>query len=307
MKIDKIPRRWILRGITIILVLCSVCCVIFVWGSSNNSISNWLTSLHIINHRCGKSYGVFSFLNVGNGDACCIYNNDVVGFIDTGTSEYVGSLDTQMKQLNTTIIDFVVLSHPHQDHVGGYLHLVKQYTIKQLYILPYEENDFENLFVYKEIIEQSQNKGTEIVFVNHGDIVDIHGIVLKFYYFAWGVNEENQKSLIVNVTIGEKSCLLMGDADTYIENQLVHTSGIDDVDMLKVGHHGSADATHSEFLRKVRPEFAVISVGKNSYGHPSYEVCERLEQVGCELYRTDICKRIQFTVDKDNEIQVCLQ
>lgn len=304
---QKIGRPWLLRAIVLILLLCSLGCIVFVWGSSNDMINHLLTSLHLINHRCGTSYGVYSFLNVGNGDSCCIYNNEVVGFIDTGPSQSFGVLNNQLLDLQVDTVDFVVLSHPHSDHAGGYLHLLQRYTVKRLYILPYELGDFENFDLYNNIIDQSKSKGTEIIYVNHKDVVDIQGIILKFFDFSWGLNEENQRSLIVHVTIGNVSGLFMADADASIENRLINTTDINDVDVLKVAHHGSSVSTSSSFLTAIRAEYAVISVGKNTYGHPSYEVCERLYNVGCEFYRTDVCGNVQFVVDDNKEIQVSMQ
>ena len=101
-----------------------------------------------------------------------------------------------------------------------------------------------------------------------------------------GINTEgevNDTSLVFELDYGQFEALLTGDISTKVESQL----DLDDIEILKVAHHGSKYSTSEEFLEKSRPELAIISVGKNSFGHPTREVIEKLNQAGGELLRTD--------------------
>ena len=307
MRKEKTKYRWYVRMICGVLVFAMILVGLSFGGKSNPTINRLLTKMHIINQRCGTGLGGFSFINVGNGDACCVYNNQVVGLIDTGTREKSGEIIQYLHSLKTDTLDFVVLSHLHTDHAGGYLNILKEFTIKTLYVLPYDDNDFEHLALYQQIIQQSKQQGTDIVTVSHQRVENYDGISLTFYDFTWCATEENQKSLVVSVTIGEKRCLFMGDAGEHIESQIMYLPNIGQTDILKVAHHGSKDATSQLFLSAVSPTYSVVSVGVNNYGHPSPETLERLNKQKCKIFRTDICRYVLLAIDETNEVIVQVQ
>jgi competence protein ComEC len=108
----------------------------------------------------------------------------------------------------------------------------------------------------------------------------------------------NNYSAVVKLTYGENSFLFTGDAETVSEEQI--TLDIE-ADVLKVGHHGSDSSTSIDFLRRVNPKYAVISVGEgNKYDHPSSSVISKLEQAGVEIYRTDLLGTVIFRSDGQN-------
>ncbi|MBR3844357.1 MAG: hypothetical protein IKM39_02490, partial [Clostridia bacterium] len=150
------------------------------------------------------------------------------------------------------------------------------------------------------MIEQSLAAGTEICYVTHGMQVEIGGIFLRFYDYTYDTKDENQRSLIVLATVGDKKCLYMGDAGFYIEEQMLRMGMSIEADILKVGHHGSNDASSHQFLSAVSPDYAVICVGQNTYGHPSLETTKRIENVETMIYRTDICNSVTFTVHQES-------
>ena len=130
-------------------------------------------------------------------------------------------------------------------------------------------------------------------------------VVLNFYEQATLVEDENDNSLIVKASAGGVSCLYMGDAGHLVENRLMLHNCDLKADILKVGHHGSSDATGQEFIKSVGPKYAVISVGANQYDHPSDEVIARLQKTNVQLYRTDVCSKITFyATEKQWEVMV---
>lgn len=99
--------------------------------------------------------------------------------------------------------------------------------------------------------------------------------------------DENERGVIALASVGEFDALVMGDVNTAVERSLVERAQLPDVELLVVGHHGSKYSTSFELLEAARAETAVISVGWNNYGHPTYEAIRRLEICGLEIYRTD--------------------
>ncbi len=294
--IENKRKSRITRIVSFGLALIAVLSLLVVFCNPNGKFYQFLGDIGIVHKRCDTSQGGFAFYNVGNGDASCVYTNQAVGLIDTGTELMAGSLIEHIKELKTSTLDFVVLSHPHNDHAGGYLHLLKEFTIKRLFVHDCFITDFSNVSLYQEILEQSLQAGTEICYVTHGMTVKIGGISMTFYDAMRGV-DENQRSLVVDVEIGDKNCLYTGDIGFPIEHQLLRMGHSLKSDILKVGHHGSVDASSTEFLKAVLPEYAVVSVGQNNYGHPSRETAKRIEVAGAKLYRTDICHKILFSVE----------
>ena len=110
----------------------------------------------------------------------------------------------------------------------------------------------------------------------------------------------NDSGIVLRLDYGKSSFLFTGDISSDIEKHLIKENGKKlKADVLKVAHHGSKNSTHQEFLDVVKPEYSFISVGKNSHGHPSDAVIERLKSVGSEVYRADIHKDVTFYFDKE--------
>ena len=111
-----------------------------------------------------------------------------------------------------------------------------------------------------------------------------------------GSGTANEEGLSVLCSTAEYDVLITGDMDSTIEHRLVKYKSLPDIELLVVGHHGSKTSTSEEFLMATSPEAAVISVGYNSYGHPTAETLARLSTAGCNIYRTDLMGTIIFTI-----------
>ncbi len=202
----KLPIQKIKIGIAFLVILAIVCCVI-TFGVGGESLQSFLKNVHYTNQRCGSSQGVFGFYNVNNADASMVYTNDNIGLIDTGLKETAGVLTQTLSQFQTDTLDFIVISHPHSDHAGGYLEIIKTIKVKRLFIGMYSAAEFKNLSLYNEIIKVSDQIGIEIVYVTHGMNVKIGGISLQFFQATSSSDDENHNSLLVKVTIGNTNCL----------------------------------------------------------------------------------------------------
>ncbi|MCC8089852.1 MAG: DNA internalization-related competence protein ComEC/Rec2, partial [Oscillospiraceae bacterium] len=111
-----------------------------------------------------------------------------------------------------------------------------------------------------------------------------------------GAGETNEEGLSLLCTSGDFDVLITGDMDSTIERRLIKYGNLPDIELLIAGHHGSKYATSEELLAETLPEYAAISVGRNSYGHPADETLARLAEQGCAIYRTDRMGNITFTI-----------
>ena len=206
-----------------------------------------------------------NFINVGQGDCTLIRSKNKVALIDTGGLSYMDvaneSLIPYLRKKRIYKIDTVFITHYDADHYGALSSLAKAYHINQVV-------DYTSSFPVKV---------GNITFNNYN------------YYAKEGTTEENDKSLVIGFNICNKDFMVMGDAPSYIEKEIIsHTNKIK-CDILKVGHHGSNTSTCEDWIKYLSPSEAVISCGKNNrYGHPNKEVLSVLNKYHIKIHRTDL-------------------
>lgn len=225
-----------------------------------------------------------SFIDVGQGDSEFIeLPNGETMLIDAGTNETGKNVVDYIKSLGYTSINYVVGTHPHEDHIGGLDDVIKTFDIGSIY-MPKITADTKT---FEDVLDAAESKNLMINTAKSGvSIMDTEDLSVKFLAPTLDSYENtNDYSAVVKVVYGDTSYLFTGDAEEFSESLIT-----DDVnaDVLKVGHHGSSTSTSTEFLKKVSPSSAVISCGKdNSYGHPHSETLQKLADMGTAVYRTD--------------------
>lgn len=238
------------------------------------------------------------YIDVGQGDSIFIQlPNGETALIDGGTRKAGSSVVSYLNSQNVERIDYIIATHPHEDHIGGLIEVINKYTIGKVY-MPDKANTTR---VFEDLLLAIQNKGNKITKAVAGNnILDKEGLSLKILSpesNASGSNLNNY-SVVVKLNYKNTSFLFTGDAEGKSENTILNKGYNIRVDVLKLGHHGSDTSTTSEFLNKVNPKYAVISVGKgNQYNHPQESIINRLNNKGIKIYRTDLDGTIIATSD----------
>lgn len=204
------------------------------------------------------------FIDVGQGDSTLVISNGSAVLIDTGGSRY-DNLATEcliplLKRKRITYLDGVILTHDDFDHCGALDSLIQNFPVGQV--------------IWGEEVFGEFRVGN-IDFTDHSDFVSKG-------------DDDNSGSAVLSFTVGKKDFLIMGDAPMEVEKKLIQRGENLKADVLRIGHHGSKTSTSDELLDAVFPDLAVISCGKNYYGHPTDEVLNRIQEHGIDLWRTDL-------------------
>jgi competence protein ComEC len=243
-----------------------------------------------------------AFFDVGQGDSIFIETSTGQQIlIDGGPNKKVLEGLSKVMPFYDRLIDVVVATHPDGDHIGGLPEVLKRYSV-DLVLEPGVESDtavsktFENLIEEKGIKKILGRRGMKLVLSDNAYLLILFPIG---DVSEWNTNDA---SIVAKLVYGKTSYLFTGDSPQKIENYLISADKENlDVDVLKVGHHGSKTSSSELFIGYTSPEYAVISAGKdNRYGHPHKEVLDILEKFGVEILRTDELGIIKIKSDGEN-------
>ena len=225
-------------------------------------------------------------LDVGQGQSVLLSAQGGTVLVDCGGSggEDPGDIAADYVQaMGRSTLDLLVLTHYHSDHACGVPELMERLTVTTLAVPDVEPESP----LRAEILALAEEKGTEVVFIEEDTAVELGGASLTLYA-PLGTGGGNEEGLSVLAALGDFEALITGDMNAAVEQRLIKYGALPDIELLVAGHHGSASSTSAELLEAVMPEYAVISVGYNSYGHPAPETLDRLAQAGCAVWRTDL-------------------
>lgn len=226
------------------------------------------------------------FLDVGQGDSTLIMlPNKEVMLIDCGTNKSGNSVVDYIKSLDIRRIDYLIGTHPHEDHIGGMDDVINSFEIGQVY-MPRVTTDTKT---FEDVLDAIANKGLLVNTAKSGvSILNEGDITAKFLApVSDTYNNLNNYSAVVMLNYNGGSFLFTGDAEKESELEILKQRSIS-AHVLKVGHHGSTTSTADDFLNGVNPLYAVISCGSgNTYGHPHKEILDKLEDNNVTVLRTD--------------------
>lgn len=246
-----------------------------------------------------------TMLDVGQGDG--LYLRGPEGnhyFIDGGSSDVkeIGRyrIEPFLKSQGVGCLDYVFISHGDADHMNGIQEMLKRQKlgirIRNL-VLPVQEVWDETLY---ELAKTAQKEGIRVLVMGEGDELEEKGFSMVCLHPQKNqvLEAGNGASMVLQVKYGEFEMLFTGDVEGEGEEMLMEQQKLSQIDVLKVAHHGSEHSTTEELIRKLRPQYALISAGrKNSYGHPHMETIERLKKYGVQLYSTLESGAITVTTD----------
>ena len=232
------------------------------------------------------------FFDVGQADCELIISNGQTLLIDAGNSRDGEKIVNAIRGLGISRLDYVVGTHVHEDHTGGMSYIVDSFDIGTFY-LPYNTTSTTNF--YKKLLTSLTHKKMTITEANIGDKFTVGETNCEIMSVDNSEPENiNEESIVIEMSFGTQKYLFMGDAEKVNEDKRQWN----DIDVLKVGHHGSNTSSSQKFLEQVLPEISIISVGKdNSYGLPKDKILERLNKIGSTIYRTDNDGTIQLISD----------
>jgi len=225
------------------------------------------------------------YVNTGNSDSIVIhFPDDRTMLIDAGKPDDFGAISDVLDGFSEDTIDYAVITHQHDDHIGSFPEILENYTVKTVYMptSPIMNPQTE------ESMELIAQKSIPLIEIKAGVTVcdgDVKAEFLSPMYEHYG--DKNDYSGVLYMTYGERSFLFMGDATTDVENDMLSKGVVPHADVLKIGHHGSKGSTSKNFLNAVTPSYAVITTGENDYGHPTKKVLDLLNAKGIEVYRSD--------------------
>lgn len=238
------------------------------------------------------------FFKVGQADCELIIANGKTMLIDAGNNNDGEEIVNALNGLGISKLDYVIGTHVHEDHIGGMSYIVDSFEIGKFY-LPYNTTSTSNY--YKKLLTSLVNKNMTIEQAEVGDKFNLGNASCEIMAVRNDEPENiNEESIVIELTYGSQKFLFMGDAEET--NEKLRTWN--DVNVLKVGHHGSNTSSSEEFLNQVLPEIAIISVGEgNSYELPKENILKRFEEIGSSIYRTDEDGTIQIISDGEkNEV-----
>ena len=253
----------------------------------------WALSFQFARGSSGEPLLTVSFYDIGQGDAILIERGETQIIVDGGPNDDILSYLGQDLPPWDRKIELMVLTHPHADHLIGLLSVLERYQVERVLFYPVAHETK----VHQKFLKAIRDEGAIIWKGESGVTVELSGVSLGVLWPRDGFSDTNinNSSVVLAVNYGEFNALLLGDAEK--EAQVRFVSLVSEVEVLKVAHQGSWDGVYEPLLRQASPEWAVISVGKNSYGHPHQTTLDLLGKLGIMVVRTDLSGTIKVMSD----------
>ena len=242
-----------------------------------------------------KSNLTVHFIDVGQGDSILVQYANETMLIDAGESDKAANVSAFLKEQGVSSLDFVVSTHPYEDHIGGLIDIMNEYPVGKFVDSGYLHTNetYENLLNIIEnrsILYHVAERGEALNFAS-GIQVQVLNPPKKLF------EDVNENSVVLRLVDNNVSFLLMGDSGLETEESIMYEGYYVDSDILKVGHHASTSASGESFIEEVNPDISIIEVGAdNGYGLPHSDTLQRLQNTSM-VYRTDIYGSITVTTD----------
>lgn len=232
------------------------------------------------------------FIDVGQGDSILLDLGDIEVLIDGGGKSQV--VASYISDYVDGPLEVMIATHPHADHIGGLITVLNAFEVGEIWL----NGDTSTSQTYSQFMSAVNSEGADVFVARSGDTIQAGDLILKVLHPVDLSGSTNDNSIVLSLSYGQIDFLLTGDAERVAEARMLALGIVPDVEILKVGHHGSRTASSAQFLQLVKPECAIYMAGQgNSYGHPHQETLTALAQVGAEVFGTDTCGTIVVTTD----------
>lgn len=289
--------------VAIILVLASVLGINIndLIPVSDPTTSNPSQTVQSESGNAAEGELILTMIDVGQADSFLLEQNGVVALIDCGTASAGDDVVKYLQEKGITRIDYVIGTHPHDDHMGGMYEVITNFEVG-IVVIPEVTTMKITTAWYTKLMKEIKTGGYTVDYPEVNEVYTLGNATMK----VLGPIEEpksnkNNYSIILKVTFGEMDVIMTGDAETSLEKDVLESGADLDAEILKVGHHGSDTSSSDEFLDAVSPEYALISAGLgNKHEHPIKSIMEKLEGRKIEVYRTDESGTVVVTITSND-------
>ena len=241
---------------------------------------------------------VISMLDVGNADCILLQCNGQAALIDAGENNDEDVILTALQGAGVTKLDYVIATHADADHIGGMDMVIHNMPIGTFLMSFMPEGHTPTTRTYERMLEAMLDCNITPTEAEHGAVYTVGEATITILSGLSDYTDTNDQSVVCCVSHGEMDFLFMGDAGKEVEREILEAVPTLDVEVLKVGHHGSRTSSDGNFIRSISPDIALISCGyNNSYKHPHSETLQTLERNEVKVYRSDLNGDIVITSD----------
>ena len=236
------------------------------------------------------------FLNVGKADCIYVKFKDHNILIDAADTEPSPNVVEYLKRQGVSILDLVVVSHPHRDHIGQMSEVIKEFKINKFIEPDVPEECIPVGVTYQRMLKALKAKNIDAELIRGRKNLKLDNLNIDIFGpISLDKKNVNNNSIVLKLTYLNVSFLFTGDAEKQEEAEIIDAGCNLKSDVIKIGHHGSRTSTSQNFLDCVRPTYAVISVGPDRSNLPKEEVLKRIKDMGADIYRTDLNGNIIFS------------
>jgi competence protein ComEC len=234
------------------------------------------------------------FIDVGEGDSILLDIGENEVLIDGG-----GKSPGVVRYIDDYVdgrLEVMVATHPHADHIGGLISVLRAFEVDEIWL----NGDTSTSQTYSQFMSAVNSEGAQVFTARRGDTIQAGNLTFNVLHPANLNGSTNDDSIVLSLSYGQIDFLFTGDVEQEAEASMLVQSvvPVPDVEVLKVGHHGSRTASSMQFLQVIKPECAIYMAGQdNSYGHPHEEAIANLCEIGAEIYGTDIHGTVVVTTD----------
>ncbi len=277
----------ILKSISCLLLLC-------IFSACDTSLSDVTDNVptqavtEVIDDEPIEKKLTVTFFDVGKADFILVQTDGKTAVIDTGYDDNWDTVKEELKKRNIENIEYLIATHPDKDHIGCMNKVMKNFNVNTLYVCPLEADSKE----YEKMMKAADKYSVQVKNARDGDTFSLGAarfLTVSPNDELLGLNDENEASVVLLMTFGERKVLFSADAQKEAESMMTYSEYDISADVIKIGHHGSAQSSSAKYLEKVGAKYAVISTGEqDGEKYVSSDVIKKLNDRDMKIYRTDL-------------------